>query len=151
MFVTVWLGILEISTGELTYADAGHEKLLLYQNGAWRLLPKETIGPALAMWAPEDFAFMTEEYRYRDKTIRLRPGDAIFQYTDGVTEAAMADRTLFGEERLLEAANSAPSAKPEELLPHIRGRIDAFVRGAPQNDDITMLAIRFNGCENKKP
>ena len=147
MFVTVWLGILKISTGELVYADAGHEKLLLYQNGAWRLLPKETIGPALAMWAPEDFVYMTEEYRYRDVTVRLSPGDAIFQYTDGVTEAMTADRELFGEERLLAAMNSAPSARPEELLPHVRAKIDEFVKGAPQFDDITMLGLQYRGKE----
>ena len=147
MFVTVWLGILEISTGELTYADAGHEKLLLYQDGAWRLLPKETIGPALAMWAPEDFAFMTEEYRYRDKTIQLRPGDAIFQYTDGVTEAMPANHELFGEERLLDAMNSAPSTQPEDLLAYVRARIDEFVKGAAQFDDITMLGLQYKGRE----
>ena len=147
MFVTVWLGILEISTGELTYADAGHEKLLLYQDGAWHLLPKETIGPALAMWAPEDFAFMTEEYRYRDKTIQLRPGDAIFQYTDGVTEAMPANHELFGEERLLDAMNSAPSTQPEDLLAYVRARIDEFVKGAAQFDDITMLGLQYKGRE----
>ena len=147
MFVTVWLGILKISTGELVYADAGHEKLLLYQNGMWRMLPKETIGPALAMWAPEDFAFMTEEYRYRDKTIQLRPGDAIFQYTDGVTEAMPANHELFGEERLLDAMNSAPSTQPEDLLAYVRARIDEFVKGAAQFDDITMLGLQYKGRE----
>lgn len=129
------------------YADAGHEKLLLYQDGAWHLLPKETIGPALAMWAPEDFAFMTEEYRYRDKTIQLRPGDAIFQYTDGVTEAMPANHELFGEERLLDAMNSAPSTQPEDLLAYVRARIDEFVKGAAQFDDITMLGLQYKGRE----
>ena len=145
MFVTVWLGVLRISTGELVYADAGHEKLLLYQDGSWRVLPKETVGPALAMWAPEDFAFMAEKYQYKDVTLRLSPGDAIFQYTDGVTEAMTADRELFGEERLMNAMNSAPSTQPEELLPHVRAKIDAFVKGAAQFDDITMLGLRYNG------
>ena len=145
MFVTVWFGVLEISTGRLTYADAGHEKLLLYQNGEWRLLPKKTFGPALAMWRPEDFAFMTEQYRYRDETIVLNPGDAIFQYTDGVTEATTAELELFGEERLLDAVNGAPSSRPAELLPHVRAKIDAFVKGAAQFDDITMLGLRYNG------
>ncbi len=142
MFVTVWLGVLEISTGELTYADAGHEKLLLYQNGAWRFLPKAG-GPALAMWDPEDLALLDEKYRFRNRTVTLQPGDAIFQYTDGVTEATNADNELFGEARLLEAMNSAPSAKPEELLPHVRARIDAFVQDAPQFDDITMLGLQL--------
>ena len=148
MFVTVWLGVLEISTGELTYADAGHEKLMLYQKGAWSFLPKAG-GIALAAASPEDLEFVDDAAKSHNQTIHLNPGDAIFQYTDGVTEAARADRTLFGEERLLAAANSAPSARPEELLPHIRARIDAFVQGAPQYDDITMLGLQFNGSLEK--
>ena len=143
MFVTVWLGVLEISTGELTYADAGHEKLLLYQNGEWKFLPKQG-GPALAMWEPEDLELMDEKYQFRNQTVHLNPGDAIFQYTDGVTEATDAENELFGDGRLLAAMNSAPSAKPEELLPHVRAKIDEFVKDAPQFDDITMLGLRMN-------
>ncbi len=143
MFVTVWLGVLELSTGELTYADAGHERLLLYQNGTWSVLPKAG-GIALAALSPEELALVSDAAKCHNRTIRLRPGDAIFQYTDGVTEAVRADQSFFGEKRLLAAANSAPSAKPKELLPHIRGCIDAFVQGAEQNDDITMLALRLN-------
>ena len=142
MFVTAWLGILRISTGELTYADAGHEKLLLRQDGVWRFLPKNG-GAALAMFTPEDLSCMDEKYRFRNNTIRLGPGDAIFQYTDGVTEAADADNGLFGDERLLAAVNGAPSAQPEELLPYVRARIEDFVRGAPQFDDITMLSLQM--------
>ena len=149
MFVTVWLGILELSTGELTYADAGHERLLLYQKGAWSILPKAG-GVALAALTPEELELVSDAAKSRNRTIHLNPGDAIFQYSDGITEAATADRMFFGEERLLDAANSAPSAKPEELLPHIRARLDAFVQGAPQNDDITMLGMRFNGSEDSK-
>lgn len=144
MFVTVWLGVLQISTGELTYADAGHERLLLYQNGSWRFLPKAG-GTALAMFTPEDLEFMDERYQYRSQTVRLNPGDAIFQYTDGVTEATDADNNLFGSERLLDAVNSAPSGDVKELLEHVRARIDAFVRDAEQFDDITMLGLRYNG------
>ena len=144
MFVTAWLGVLEISTGELTYADAGHERLLLYQNGAWRVLPKAG-GIALAALSPEDLELVEDAVKSHNQTIRLNPGDAIFQYSDGVTEAATADRSFFGEAGLLAALNSAPSAKPEELLPHVRAAIDAFVQGAPQNDDVTMLELRYNG------
>ena len=144
MFVTVWLGVLEISTGELTYADAGHEKLLLYQSGEWRFLPKSG-GVALAMWEPEDLELMDEKYRFHNETIHLAPGDAIFQYTDGVTEATDAQEELFGDDRLLDAMNSAPTAKPEELLPHVRAKIDEFVKEAPQFDDITMLGLQYKG------
>ena len=146
MFVTVWLGVLQISTGELTYADAGHEKLLLYQDGAWRFLPKAG-GPALAMFTPEDLQDMDEKYRFRNQTIRLRAGDAVFQYTDGVTEATDANNELFGDGRLLDAMNAAPSAQPEELLPYVRVKIDEFVKDAAQFDDITMLGLQYLGTE----
>ncbi len=147
MFVTVWLGVLEISTGELTYADAGHEKLLLYQNGAWSFLPKAG-GPALAMFDPEDLEYMDEKHQFRNQTVHLNPGDAVFQYTDGVTEATDANNELFGEERLLEAMNSAPSTEPTALLKYVRTKVDEFVREAPQFDDTTMLGVRYAGAEN---
>ena len=144
MFVTVWLGVLELSTGVLTYADAGHEKLLLYQGGAWKFQPKAN-GVALAMWDPEDLELMENKFHFHNETIQLRPGDAIFQYTDGVTEATNADNELFGDDRLLTAMNSAPSVEPKELLAHVRGKIDKFVKDAPQFDDITMLGLQYKG------
>ena len=80
----------------------------------------------------------------------LQSGDAIFQYTDGVTEATDANDELFGDERLLDALNQAPSASPGELLPFVRDRISAFVGDAPQFDDITMLGLRYIGSRTKE-
>ena len=143
MFVTVWLGILEISTGKLRWVDAGHEKPLLYHDGSWRFVEKHP-GPALGAFEPEileresEPAFVAQE-------LQLYPGDVIYQYTDGVTEAMTYAREQFGQDRLLAAADSAPSQEPEILLPHIRTRIDAFVKEADQFDDITMLALRYRG------
>lgn len=144
MFVTVWLGVLEISTGELTYADAGHEKLCVYQDGTWKMLPKAG-GVALAVWDPEDLQYMDEKYRFRNQTLQLQPGDVIFQYTDGVTEATDASNALFGEERLMAALNSSHGTDLVPLLHHVRMEIDTFVKDAPQFDDITMLALRYIG------
>lgn len=144
LFVTVWLGVLTISTGELTCADAGHENLLLYQNGSWDFFQKAGA-PVLGIWEPEFLQQLDENHRYRNQTIRLNPGDAIFQYTDGVTEAMDADKAQFGKERLLEAMKSAPSVEPEVLLPHVRTQIDDFVKGTPQFDDMTMLGLRYWG------
>ena len=144
LFVTVWLGILELSTGELTFSDAGHEKLLLYQQGAWRFLPKGGC-TALAVLEPDEFEDLPESYRYRNETIRLQSGDLIFQYTDGVTEATNAQEELFGDDRLLDAMNGANNNAPESLLPYLRRRIDEFVKEAPQFDDITMLGLRYLG------
>ena len=143
MFVTVWLGILDITTGRLEYSDAGHEQTLLYQNGSWSFLPRKG-GVALAAFEPELLA-LEKEPVFVNKEIILQPGDLIYQYTDGVTEAMTAEREQFGMNRLLAAANEAPSTKPEEFLPYIRGKIDEFVQEAPQFDDITMLALQYRG------
>ena len=145
MFTTAWLGVLEISTGMLTYADAGHEKLALCQNGAWTLPRKPNGSVALGSFTQEDYECLPEKYRYRNHTVVLQPGDAIFQYTDGVTEATDADDELFGEKRLLESLQAVPTADPEQLLVHVRGSIAEFVKDAPQFDDITMLGLRYNG------
>ena len=143
MFVTVWLGILEISTGVLTWADAGHEQLWLYQDGGWTLLPKGG-GVALGAFEPELLA-LEEVSPFRNQVLRLLPGDGVFQYTDGVTEAMTEKREQFGQKRLQETLNTAPSAAPEALLPHIRARIGDFVGGAAQFDDITMLSLQYRG------
>ncbi len=143
MFVTVWLGVLELSTGRLVWADAGHEKPVLFRDGSWSFLKKHN-GIALGMMEPELLA-LDDEPAFVDQELRLAPGDAIFQYTDGVTEATDAKEHLFGEERLLDALNASRTEEPEALLPYLRGKIDAFVKDAPQFDDITMLALLYHG------
>ena len=143
MFVTVWIGVLEISSGKLVWADAGHEQLVLYQNGEWSLIPKNS-SIALAVLEPELLA-MDPEPPFQNHELLLKPGDAIYQYTDGVTEAMKAEWEQFGYDRLLDAVRSSPSAKPEELLPHVRAKMDAFVKDAPQFDDITMLGLQYRG------
>ena len=90
-----------------------------------------------------DPEFLEGDDPFEDHKILLKPGDALFQYTDGVTEAMTAAREQFGMSRLTSALKSAPSTSPKDLLPHVRGQIDGFVRGAEQFDDITMLALRL--------
>ena len=145
MFTTAWLGILEISTGTLTYADAGHEKLALYHDGSWEIPRKPNGAVSLASFTQEDYEELPEKYHFRNHTIVLQKGDALFQYSDGVTEATDASDNLFGEEQLLSALNDAPGASPEEVLPFVRTRIAEFVQDAPQFDDITMLGLLYTG------
>ena len=147
MFTTAWFGLLEISTGTLTYADAGHEKLALFRDGKWELPPKPNGAIALATFEQEDYEELPERYRFRNHTVMLRPGDALLQYTDGVTEAADVEEELFGEERLLDALNGASDIAPQALLPQVRKRIADFVQEAPQFDDITMLGLVYKGRE----
>lgn len=116
MFVTVWLGILEISTGKLTFADAGHERLALYHEKNWWLLDKKNKGIALGMVEPVELSELPDMYQITDQEICLTPGDVIFQYTDGVTEATDSAEHLFGKQRMLEVLKCAPDHTSEPLL-----------------------------------
>ena len=133
MFVTVWLGLYQISTGKLTAANAGHEYPAIRRSGGGFELVKDRHGFVLAGM---------ENARYREYELELGPGDTLFVYTDGVAEATDAADTLYGTERMLSALNTSPESGPEELLTAVRSDIDRFVGDAPQFDDITMLAIQ---------
>ena len=151
MFTTAWVGILEISTGKLTYADAGHEKPALCLDGSWEMPKKPNGAVALAVFAKDDYSELPEKYRFRNHTVRLQPGDAILQYTDGVTEATNTNEELFGESRLMKALSEASSTSPEIALPFVQERISKFVADAPQFDDITLLGLRYKGqAENQQ-
>ena len=138
MFVTVWIGILQISTGKMVCANAGHEyPAICKREGSFELL-KDKHGFVLAGM---------EGARYREYELQLQEGDSFYVYTDGVPEATNADQQLFGTERMLLALNRNPHAIPEEFLPAVKAEIDAFVGNAPQFDDITMLGLYYRGPE----
>jgi len=82
---------------------------------------------------------------YEEYEITLEPGDVIFQYTDGVTEATNPDNQLFGTDRMLDALNTDKEADPAQLLNNVSSSIDSFVREAEQFDDITMLCLKYHG------
>ena len=134
LFVTVWLGILTISTGRLISASAGHEYPAFYRTGAGFALEKDKHGLPLAAM---------EGLRFRETETELKHGEALFIYTDGVTEATSAQEELFGEGRMVSALNAHAAQTPEEIIHGVRREIDAFVKDAPQFDDITMLCLRF--------
>ena len=134
-FVTVWVGILEISTGTVTAANAGHEYPALMKEGRFQLL-KDKHGLVIGG---------LEGMKYPEYEIRLEPGDKLFLYTDGVPEAADAEEQMFGLDRMLDALNEAPDAPPREILKNVRRATDRFVKDAEQFDDLTMLCIEYNG------
>ncbi len=138
MFVTVWLGILEISTGKLTASSAGHEFPMINTSGKFELLKDKHGMPVGAF----------KKAKYKDYELTLKKGDSVFLYTDGVAEATDADDQLFGTDRALDALNEHPDAAPEELLKNVRVAVDAFVKEAPQFDDLTMLGFRYFGKED---
>lgn len=136
MFVTVWLGILEISTGRLTAANAGHESPCLKLPNSRFVLYKDKHGVAVGTM---------EGMRYRDYEVHLSPGSKLFLYTDGVPEAINRDQQLFGSDRLLAALNEQPQTAPEQILKNVRRSVDDFVQEAEQFDDLTMLCLEYRG------
>ena len=137
MFVTVWLGVLEISTGKLTAANAGHEYPALKPAGAGFELVKDRHG--LVIGAME----MT---RYREYELQLQPGAKLFVYTDGVAEATNPRDELFGTERMIQALQSAEEGTPEEILEAVQSAVAEFAGTAPQFDDLTMLCLSYKCC-----
>ena len=136
MFVTIWLGILEISTGKLTAANAGHEYPALKRaEGSFELF-KDKHGFVLGSMSG---------LKYRDYEIMLNPGDTLFVYTDGVPEAADADMQFFGSDRMVDALNACGETAPEQVLQAVKQAVDGFVKDAEQFDDLTMMCVRYNG------
>ena len=135
-FVTVWLAIVDLTTGKGLAANAGHEHPSLRRKGGEFDLVIYNHSPGVAMF---------ESMLFREHPFELKPGDTLFVYTDGVPEATDNENNLFGTDRMLAALNRDTDADPETLLRTVRKEIDDFVGGAPQFDDITMLAFRYNG------
>ena len=134
MFVTAWMGILDIPSGKLQFANAGHNPPLIKKaDGSFEYL-KTRAGFVLAGM---------EGVRYRAGELTLSPGDRLFLYTDGVPEATNTENKLYGEDRLLAFMNENSSVEATELLPMLKHNIDEFVGEAPQFDDITMLMFDY--------
>ena len=134
MFVTAWMGILDLTTGNLQFANAGHNPpVLKRRDGSFEYL-KTRAGFVLAGM---------EGVRYRVGELTLYPGDRLFLYTDGVPEATNADNKLYGEDRLLSFMNQNATIEATAFLPALKANIDEFVGEAPQFDDITMLMFDY--------
>ena len=134
LFVTVWLGVMTISTGEIAYVNAGHEYPAIYRKGGMFTVDKDVHSGPLAA---------SEKMKFKAGTITLQPGDTIFCYTDGVTEATDSGEKLFGTERMLQALNRQPDAGPEQLNNNVLAAIAEFVGEAPQFDDTTILCLKY--------
>ena len=134
MFITAFEGVLDLETGEFNYVNAGHEMPFICKaNGDFELYK---IRAAFVLAGMEDM-------KYRAGSMTLEPGDKIFQYTDGVTEATNVHNELYGMERLGKILNKVKNGTPQEILPAVKADIDEFVGKAPQFDDITMLCLEY--------
>lgn len=135
MFITAFEGVLNLKTGELRYVNAGHEMpFICRKNGVYEPF-KIKAGFVLAGM---------EGIRYRSGCVQLEPGDKIFEYSDGVPEAMNSEKEQYGMDRLEKVLAQNSNKTPGELLPAIKAELDAFVGGAEQFDDITMLCVQFN-------
>ena len=136
MFVSVWLGILEISTGILTSANAGHEYPAIMNSGDSFVLEK----------TKHDFVIGgMPGIKYKNNSEKLRSGSKIFVYTDGVPEATDADKKMYGTDRMIDALNAGKNNEPKELLAGVKASVDDFVKDAEQFDDLTMMCLVYYG------
>lgn len=134
LFITAFEGILDLESGEFTFVNAGHEMPFIAKAGGVYEPYKLKPGFVLAGM---------EHMQYTSGRMILSPGDKVFQYTDGVTEATNAAQELYGMERLTDILVKNTHLKPADLLPAVKADIDAFVGEAPQFDDITMLCVEY--------
>lgn len=136
LFVTAWMGVLDLETHVMTYVNAGHNPPVLIREEEELSWVEGSIGLVLAGM---------EGMEYRSQQITLQPGDRLFLYTDGVTEATRLDEEMFGEERLARALMEVSRQPLSEVLHTVKTQIDSFVGEAEQFDDITMLIMQYNG------
>lgn len=143
MFVTVWLGIVDLATGEVTACNAGHNfpAILQQETGEGYRIEKTEHGPPICFLPGMGFA----EYSFR-----LNPGDRIFLYTDGVTEAKNPEGERFENERLMEALNGDRTTGDEDLILRVKAAVEGFAGEEPQYDDITMVSFTFLGTDKSE-
>ena len=138
MFVTVWAGIIDLRTGHIDFASAGHNPPVVRHNdGSVEFIPSKA---GLVMAAMEDTVYKQQSYE-------MKKGDTLFLYTDGVTEATNSENKLFGDDRLLETIKKSGDLDTANTCTFVKKEIDKFVQDVPQFDDITMLAVKFNGSD----
>ncbi|MDO4860569.1 MAG: SpoIIE family protein phosphatase [Bacillota bacterium] len=135
MFVTAWIGLLDIKSGRIRYVNAGHnDPVLITESGEAFLEDKHGIVLA-----------GIEGFTYRERTVDMKPGDTLFLYTDGVTEAENKEHELFGDDRLLASLDGVCGEDVDAIKEKVEKSIEAHVDGFDQFDDITMMCVRYMG------
>ena len=133
MFLTLFLGVMDCRTGELDYCNAGHNAPVLKTKAGWQLLD---VKPNLPLGIEPSFEFTAQ-------TVQIQRDDILFLYTDGLTEAENSKHEQYGEQRMMQTLSTMATNRPQELVAHLQSDVEQFVNGAPQSDDLTMLAIRY--------
>ena len=138
MFVTVWAGIIDLRTGHIDFASAGHNPpVVRHKDGSTEFIPSKS---SIVMAAMENTVYKQQSYD-------LGAGDTLFLYTDGVTEATDSNNELFNNDRLIEALKKSGDMKTADICSFVKNEIDSFVKEAPQFDDTTMMSLYFTGRE----
>lgn len=138
LFVTVFLGILTISDGHLNYANAGHEfPAIRRKDGEFAIVKDIHSAPVAAM----------KRTVFKANEMVLDPGDTLYLYTDGITEARDKDSNMFGKDRLIGVLNEDPDAIPEEIDNRVRKRVREFENGVEPFDDCTSLCLKYYGSK----
>ncbi|MBO6143916.1 MAG: SpoIIE family protein phosphatase [Prevotella sp.] len=137
MFITLFIGVLNLSTGRLHYCDAGHDAPIITDNGLWaENKHKLSVEPHLPVGVFDDTAYTSQE-------AVLCPGSTIFLYTDGLTEAKNKEHKQFGLQRVMSTLDSCTDKEPLAVLNKVKETVRGFVKDADQSDDLTMLVIRY--------
>ncbi len=140
-FVTVWIGVINLRNGQVSYVNAGHNPPFVSRGGRYEMLRSQP-----------DFVFgRKKRTTYNRHQMRLDVGDGLFLYTDGITEATRSDGTMFGEERLLESLSSTGRSPPGEVLAKVGSDVSAFVGEADQYDDMTMMKVDYIHAYDIRP
>ena len=134
MFATLFVGVINLKTGELKYCNAGHDSPVMISEQSYEFLPVDTNVPI----------GIVPDCTYTQQQTTIQSGTTIFLYTDGLTEAEEKDQDLFGKERMLETIEAGKTSDPETIINNMTNAVHLFVGDAEQSDDLTMLAIRYN-------
>ena len=133
MFLTLFLGVLDLQTGRMTYCNAGHNAPVIMQNGQWRMI--DTVAN-LPLGIEPEFVFRSQE-------TEMHYNDMLFLYTDGLTEAENRNHEQYGEKRMMQTINEWTDMRSREIIDSMHESVQQFVDGAPQSDDLTMLCVRY--------
>ena len=136
MFITVWLGIIDLTAGKMTCANAGHEyPILKKREGDYEIIKDKHD---LVLGAMKDV-------HYHEYELQMERGSALFLYTDGLSEANNADNVMFGTERIAKELNTDPYRTPEEIIHDMKEAVDEYVGGRESFDDLTMVSFAYYG------
>ena len=140
MFVTAWLAIINLRTGDTVSVNAGHEHPVIRRVGG--LYEKDIYSHDIVM------GVMSDIDSYTERNFKLNPGDSLFVYTDGVPDATASNGDFFSEDGMMKALNEIPEASSEETVNHMRTTIETFVGDADRFDDVTMISFKYFGTKN---